>query len=89
MTVRQIHVTMAVPVLTEMAGCCVPVRLASLDQFVKSTSTSVIRPRAAMVQHVETKSTALNASALQESLDHVAKVRLLKTRYFLLKKISF
>lgn len=74
--VHLIPVTMAVHVLTGMAGRCVPVRLASPDQFAKSTSTSVTRPRAVMGQHVEIKSTALNASVLQESLDNVVKVRL-------------
>lgn len=78
-TVRQIHVIMAVHVLMEMAGYCVPVPLASPDQFVKLTLTSAIRPRAAMVQRVKIKSMALNASVLQKDLDHVVKVGFVKT----------
>ena len=74
MIVRRIHVIMAVHALTVMAGFCVPARLASRDQFVKSTSTSATHHLAVMVQHVEIKSTALNASVLQESLDRVVKV---------------
>lgn len=72
---RQIHVTMAAHVLTVTAGSCVPVRLVSREQIVKSTSTNVTPHLAAMVQLVKTKSTALNVSALRESLEIVAKVR--------------
>lgn len=77
--VLQTPATMALPVLTETAGTCVTVRLVSLDQFVKSTSTSVTRHRAAMEQHVEIKSTVLNASVPPENSEHVAKVRMVIT----------
>lgn len=80
-TVRQIHVLMAVHVLMEMAGYCVPVPLASPDQFVMLILTSAICPRAAMVQRVKIKSMALNASVLQKDLDHVVKVGFVKTCY--------
>ena len=70
---------MALHVLTEMAGTCATVRLDSPDQFVKSTSMSVTRHRAAMVQHAEIKSTASNASVPPENWEHVAKVRLVLT----------
>lgn len=79
--VLQTPVIMALHVSTEKAGTCVTVRLASPDQFVKSTSMSVTRHRAAMVQHVEIKSTVSNASVPQENLEHVAKVRLVITCY--------
>jgi len=77
--VLQTPVTMALHVLTEKAGICATVRLDSPDQFVKSTSMSVTRHRAAMVQHAEIKSTALNASVPRENSEHVARVRLAVT----------
>jgi len=77
--VLQTPATMALPVLTETAGTCVTVRLVSLDQFVKSTSMSVTRHRAAMEQHVEIKSTVLSAFVPPENSEHVAKVRLVIT----------
>ena len=79
MIALQTPATMALHVLTEKAGTCVTVRLVSPDQFVKSTSTSVTRHRAATVQHVEIKSTVSNASVPPENSEHVAKVRLVVT----------
>ena len=58
------------------AGSYAHVRPDLLDQFVKLTSTNATRLLAVTVQLVKIKSTALNVSARQGSLETVAKVRL-------------
>ena len=58
----------------ETAGFFALVQAASQDQFVKSTSTTATRPRAVMALPVKTKSMALNAFVLRESLEQYVKV---------------
>lgn len=57
-----------------MAGFFALVHAVSQDQFVKSTSTNATRPRAVMAPLVKTKSMALNAFVLRESLEQNVKV---------------
>lgn len=75
MTVHPILATMKARASMVRAGSSARARPDLRDQIVKSTSTNVTRLRAVMVQLVKIKSTALNVSARQESLEIVAKVR--------------
>lgn len=75
MTVHPILATMKARASMVRAGSSAHARPDLRDQIVKSTSTNVTRLRAVMVQLVKIKSTALNVSARQESLEIVAKVR--------------
>lgn len=74
-TVHPILATMKARASMVRAGSSARARPDLRDQIVKSTSTNVTRLRAVMVQLVKIKSTALNVSARQESLEIVAKVR--------------
>lgn len=74
-TVHPILATMKARASMVRAGSSAHARPDLQDQIVKSTSTNVTRLRAAVVQLVKIKSTALNVSARQESLEIVAKVR--------------
>lgn len=74
-TVLPILATMKARASMVRAGSSAHARPDLRDQIVKSTSTNVTRLRAAVVQLVKIKSTALNVSARQESLEIVAKVR--------------
>ena len=74
-TVHPILATMKARASMVRAGSSARARPDLRDQIVKSTSTNVTRLRAAVVQLVKIKSTALNVSARQESLEIVAKVR--------------
>ena len=74
-TVHPILATMKARASMVRAGSSAHARPDLRDQIVKSTSTNVTRLRAAVMQLVKIKSTALNVSARQESLEIVAKVR--------------
>lgn len=74
-TVHPILATMKARASMVRAGSSAHARPDLRDQIVKSTSTNVTRLRAAAVQLVKIKSTALDVSARQESLEIVAKVR--------------
>lgn len=74
-TVHPILATMKARASMVRAGSSAHARPDLRDQIVKSTSTNVTRLLAAVVQLVKIKSTALNVSARQESLEIVAKVR--------------
>lgn len=75
MTVHPILATMKARASMVRVGSSAHARPDLRDQIVKSTSTNVTRLRAVVVQLVKIKSTALNVSARQESLEIVAKVR--------------
>lgn len=75
MTVHPILATMKARASMVRAGSSAHARPDLRDQIVKSTSTNVTCLRAVVVQLVKIKSTALNVSARQESLEIVAKVR--------------